>query len=516
METETSKAVDRLSRYIRARYPVIYVVSHEENRVLSFIRGIAENTGRRLGVWTITHGIQGLDEIPADETHDPVGAMMAIEAYNQSVATPTLFVMLDFHNVLEDAVNTRYVRDIASDFEKSAHNLILVSPTLYIPSDLDKLVTVLDFPLPDVSELTEVVDRVECNLPEKFARTLNGKREEVIRALQGLTGFEAENCLLSAVAATGELGETVIPHIVAEKKQIIRKSGVMEFYEATTTLADVGGLDLLKHDALIDLNTFSANAREKGVDMAKGIIIVGVPGTGKSLLAKSVAAGKMPVLRLDIGAVMGKHVGESEGNIRQALRVAEAVSPCVLWIDEVEKALGGTGTGENDGGTTLRVFGTILTWLQENTSPVYAVCTANDVRALKPEFLRRFDAIYWVDLPSHADRLVILGVHLNKRGYDINSFEGKEIEAMVKATWGLTGAEIEKAVKSAVKTAYYDGKPLSATLLIEEAARVIPIAKTMEEQINSLRNWAATRAKPASSFPLEAKPVISMAKTIIG
>lgn len=498
-----TQAVEILERYIRARYPVICVLSHEENRVMTAARALAERRKTKIVEWTLTAGLSG-EGFDADQTRDPVPAIEAMLA--APTDEPILFVMKDFHGVLGsqdrgfDPALTRYLRDVASRFVTCKHSLILLSPAFSIPPDLEKTIVLIDWPLPDADELGAVINRAEMDLPKSIPVTLNGNRERVNQALRGLTEFEAESVLMSGIVATKRLGDDIIPFIVQEKAQIIKKAGVLEYFSTDITMNQVGGLTHLKQYAAIKRAAFSATAAAFGVDAPKGVLLVGIPGTGKSLAAKAIAGGQMPLLRMDVGALMGGLVGQSESNMRAALKVAEAVAPAVLWLDEIEKALG-SGGGELDGGTSARVFGTLLTWMQETPAPVYVVATANDIRALRPELIRRFDDMFWVDLPNFDDRVEIVDVHLAKRKQDSGRID---LDAVARATWGFSGAEIEKAVKSALETAYFEQAELTTIHLISAAARIVPIAVTMEGQIKDLRNQAKT-ARQAGD-PLEPRP----------
>lgn len=507
-----------LDRYLRARYPVIVIVSHEETRVIDEIKTLAAGYDQPKQViqWTYTRGMfteepnsRNVKEAFGEETIEPSAALDRIIADQQDQKHPeTIYVMRDIHPMLVDPRVIRQLRDVAAAFEASRDNLILISPVFQVPADLEKTVALIDWPLPDTSELTGILNRCEVDLPKKINVTLNGSRELVVQAMQGLTAFEASSVLLSAVVATRELGESAIPHIIKEKAQIIRKSGVLEYYDTTVTMGSVGGLGALKQYAQVKRAAFSEKARAAGVDAPKGVLLVGVPGTGKSLSAKAIAGGQMPLLRMDIGALMGGLVGQSEANMRSALKVASAVAPCVLWVDEIEKALSTNGS-ESDGGTSGRVFGTLLTWMQESTSPVYIVATANDARALKPELLRRFDDVYWVDLPDAAARAEILAIHLEKRRHCAEMAS----EALVSAVWGFSGAEIEKVVKSAVETAFFDGNDLTEAYLMDAARSIVPVSRTMKEQIKVLREWAKDRARDAGE-PLEVnQPVSRVSRT---
>lgn len=506
MTTTQTQPTDLLDRMIRARYPLIAIVSHEESRVLAAIRQVA-GSKRRVAEWTYTQGLQGLPWITADDYADPSAALDYLLKFDlEGKEAPTLFVFKDLHKLMEiEPKIIRFLRDLAVIFETQRHNLILLSPTMSIPADLEKQVAVIDWPLPNLEELSAILRMAEIDFGGSIPVNVgeNGEREAIVQAMRGLTKTEATNVLKASAVATRELSEKVVPYIVREKSQIIRKAGVLEYYDATVTMRDVGGLEYLKEYAAIKRAAFSGKARAAGVDSPKGLLMVGVPGSGKSLSAKAIAGGQMPLVRMDVGALMGGLVGQSEANMRLALKTVEAIAPCVLWIDEIEKALGGMG-GESDGGTSTRVFGTLLTWMQETSAPVYTVATANDVRSLRPELLRRFDDVMWVDLPNAESRAEILDVHLSKRGHD-SKFDSGEYEPVVTATWGFSGAEIEKVVKQAIEKAFFQGRDLTAADLLEAARRIVPVSVTMSDQINNLRGWATTRAIPASQ-PLEAKP----------
>lgn len=525
-----NKCAIYLDRYIRARYPVIGIISHEESRVMTTITALAQARKRLIVTWSLTQGLKqhveddqqvkyrfdeestasefiALEEILKFQTKDPSDAV--------------LFVLKDIHGLLGNASRgydprlVRYLREIALKFETTLHSVILLSPALPVPPDLEKTMVLIDWSLPDADELRDILSRCEADLPDRFPKKLNGNREQVIQAMIGLTATEAGLVLMSSIAATMELSESCIPYIVKEKAQIIKKSGVLEYYDTSVTMSQVGGLENLKRYAQVKKAAFSAEARNAGVDAPKGVLLVGVPGTGKSLSAKAIAGGTMPLLRMDVGSLMGGLVGESESNVRQALKVAEAVAPCVLWLDEVEKAIGGVeSSAQSDGGTLARVFGTLLTWMQETTAPVYVVATANDVRALKPEFLRRFDDVVWCDLPHAKARADIFKVHVEKRGQNLQDWIPEEINNVVASTWGFSGAEIEKAVKSAIETAFFEGLKLTPDHVHNACKRIVPISQTMGEKIDELRAWANDRAVMAD-VSLETRPAIATPKSKI-
>jgi AAA+ superfamily predicted ATPase len=458
--------------------------------------------------WALTTGLVGVTGITAAEYADPNAALGYIASFDEKGnETPTIFVLKDLHRIMENDLQViRFLRDISVRFETRKHNLILLSPVMRVPTDIEKQMALIDWPLPDVSELEAIMRQAEMDLPTGTPVTLNGSRDSVIQALRGLTDSEAANVLKAGVVATGELGDGVLPHILNEKKQIIRKSGILEYFEATITMSDVGGLDNLKKYAAENRTAMSAEARAAGVDSPKGVLLVGPAGTGKSLSAKAIAGGVYPLLRLDVGKLLGGgRVGEAEGNITSALKVAEAVSPCVMWLDEIEKALADNG-GASDGGVMQRVLGSLLTWMQETTAPVYVVATANNISALRPELLSRFDDVCYVDLPDNISRLEILKVHLTKRGVKMP----KSLSEIVDATWGFSGREIERVVKFAIKRAFFEKKTLTVSHLIEAAKGIIPTSVTKADEIQALRTWAKDKAIPAGR-PLESKSVSAQA-----
>ena len=500
----TQKALHKLDLYLRAKYPEIIINTFEETRVTKAITSLVTSTRpdlktwkpRKVFQWSVTSGLTGCDSISPDETADPYSAIRSLMNYSAD-SDPAIVLFLDMHSYIDGGNNPtviRALRELAGHFAKSPHTAIFISPVFSVPSDLEKTMIVMDWPLPDASELASILKSVESTLPSTIEVTLNGNREKVIQALQGLTEFEATSVLLNAVAATRQLGNDIIPFIIAEKKQIIRKSGVLEFIETDVTMSAVGGLENLKTYAAIKLATFSEKAKAAGVETARGALLVGVPGTGKSLSAKAIAGGQMPLLRMDVGALMGSLVGESEKNMRSALKTAEAIAPAVLWIDELEKSISGSGGGERDGGTSMRVLGTLLTWMQETTSPIYIVATANDIQSLRPELIRRFDDVFFVDLPNQSDRIEILKVHLGKRGKDISEFD---LNLLAESAHGLTGSEIEKVVKSGIETAFVLGEILATKHLLDAVSEIVPIAVTMSSQIDDLRAWSKSRARMA-------------------
>jgi len=520
----TKQAIETLDRCIRSRYPIIGVQSHEERRVLDGILEIAQKRNRIVYTWSLTRGLVMCKTAEHPESPlkfdtkrrltDPVNALdevyTQVENHKRDVhadhSLKFLFVFIDLHHIMqESALVVRYLRDIATLFESTPHNLILLSPEIPIPNDLEKTIYLMDWPLPDANELRGILEGVLEDLVDEVIIDLNAdSKEAIVQAMRGLSAFEAESALLSAIVATGKVSADITSRIVAEKRQIINKAKALEFFDQTVTMNDVGGLRGYKEYSRRKLMTFTDKARKAHVDMARGVVIVGVQGTGKSLAAKATAGGKLPLLRLDAGALMGSLVGQSEQQTRQALRIAEAVAPSVLWIDEMEKIFGDT-FGELDGGTSGRVLATVLTWMQERTAPVYIVATSNSVENVKPELLRRFDNIFFVDLPNFYDRMEIFRIHLEKREQNVSKID---LDALAARTWGFNGDEIEKVVREALETAFIEGRKMSTELLMESANKIVPIYETMREQIESIRKWAEQGRAVYASAPLEEKDAI--------
>jgi SpoVK/Ycf46/Vps4 family AAA+-type ATPase len=482
---------------IKARYPLVYLVSSEENRVEEALRGIALRRERVLAAWSITRGFVKLQgEFRGGDVRDPLKALDHIAG----IEGKGLFVLRDFHAFVDNPQVTRKLRDLAHDLKKSQKNVLLLSPILKLPPELEKEVAVIDWDLPDRPEIDDIIGRLLQELPPGVEPGPAGDpagRERIVEAALGLTYVEAENVLAKSIVRNKTFD---VPTILSEKKHIIRKSGILEYYEAQESLDEIGGLEVLKGWLQKRRGAFTSRARDFGLPLPKGILLIGVPGCGKSLTAKAVgAAWQMPLLRLDVGKIFGGLVGASEENIRKAIKTAEAIAPAVLWLDEMEKGFSGTGSSNmSDGGTTSRVFGTFVTWLQEKTSPVFVIATANDVRSLPPELMRkgRFDEIFFVDLPSREERKRIFEIHLSKKRRDPASIE---LQRIVEATPDFSGAEIEQAVVSALYDAFDAGAELNTEGVLGAAREIVPLAVTMKEGIDGMREWARTRARPASN-----------------
>ncbi len=494
---------EELNILIQAQYPLIYLVTSEEERAESAIATIAQTKPqRRIFLWTVTHGIVEYGQPRNITQHNTVSPEAAIEWVTRQ-REPGLFIFKDLHPFIDSPATTRWLRDAIASFKGTQKTIILMSPVQVVPIELEKEVVVLDFPLPDMTELNVVLSK---QLDQAKARKLTTEaREKLLKAALGLTRDEAEKVYRKAQVTKGSLTESEVGIVLSEKKQLIRRNGILEFIEEDETLEAVGGLDELKHWLKQRSNAFTERAREYGLPQPKGMLILGVPGCGKSLIAKTTSRlWGLPLLRLDMGRVYdGSMVGRSEANLRNALKTAESISPAILFIDELDKAFAGsTGSAESDGGTSSRIFGSFLTWMQEKTSPVFVKATANRVERLPGEFLRkgRFDELFFVDLPIADERKEIFNIHLIKRKRDITRFD---LDQLAKVADGFSGAEIEQALIAAMYEAFAQEREFTQLDIIAAIKSTLPLSKTMTEQVTALRDWARQRARPAASSVAE-------------
>jgi SpoVK/Ycf46/Vps4 family AAA+-type ATPase len=485
---------------IRARYPLVYVVSFEEGRVDRRLRAITEARKKQLFNWTITNGLELPDGSWITELKDPI---KVLEYILQSEAN-ALFVLHDYHHYLNDPVVVRKLRDAAHALKITMKNIIFLSPVLRVPTELEKEIAVIDYQLPDKKEITEIIKRITQSLDNPQAQEMiqtAEKLDKIAEAALGLTAEEAENVFAKSLVQKGQFDTGIV---LSEKEQIIRKSGVLEYYHANENMKEVGGLDELKNWLVKRGKAFTPKAREFGLPEPRGILLLGIPGCGKSLTAKAIAGmWQLPLLKLDVGKVFSSYVGSSEENVRRAIQTAESIAPSILWLDEMEKGFSGLGSsGMTDGGTTARVFGTFLTWLQEKTTPVFVVATSNNVSQLPPELLRkgRFDEIFYVDLPSKDERKEIVRIHLEKRKREAGNYE---IEKIASLTHGFSGSELEEVIVSGLYDAFNQDEELKQEHLEGVIKTMIPLSQTMEEQIRGIRDWAKLRARRASNIQWE-------------
>jgi AAA+ superfamily predicted ATPase len=491
---------------IRARYPILYLVSSEEARVLDLLASIAQRRQKKLFEWSCSTGIVPTGTSIQVAKHRTAATKDPLAALDHVIdqVEPAIFVFKDFHPFLTKGNHLviRKLREIAQHLKNSHKTIVLVSPIVEIPVELEKEITLLNFPLPDREDFRALLDRIVAEVKPHASIRVDldeASRERLLQAALGLTLNEAENVFARIIVQEGRLSGEHVAEVLSEKQQIVRKSGLLEYYAAAETFSDVGGLGVLKSWLQKRALAFSDEAKAFGLPAPKGIFLLGVQGCGKSLCAKAVASlWQLPLLRLDMGRMFGSLVGSSEENVRRAVAVAESVAPSILWVDEIDKALSGfQGSGMTDAGTTARVFGTFLTWLSEKTAPVFVVATANDVSQLPLELVRkgRFDELFFVDLPSLKERQEIFAIHLRKRNRDAKNFD---LGALAAASQNHSGAEIEQAVISGLYDAFSDRCELSTQHILRALESAVPLAATLDEQINALRSWADGRARNAS------------------
>ena len=495
---------EEINILIQAQYPLIYLVTSEEERTERAIATIAQTKSqpRRVFVWTVTHGIVEYGQSRHVTMHNTVSPEAAIQWVIQQKEAG-IYIFKDLHPFIDSPATTRWLRDAIASFKGTQKTIILMSPVQEVPIELEKEVVVLDYPLPDLTELNQVLSHQLDH--SKTRRTTTETREKLLKAALGLTHDEAEKVYRKAQVKTGRLTEAEVDIVLSEKKQLIRRNGILEYIEEDETLDSVGGLEELKRWLKQRSNAFTERAREYGLPQPKGMLILGVPGCGKSLIAKTTSRlWGLPLLRLDMGRVYdGSMVGRSEANLRNALKTAESISPAILFIDELDKSFAGTtGSSDSDGGTSSRIFGSFLTWMQEKTSPVFVMATANRVERLPGEFLRkgRFDEIFFVDLPTPEERQQIFNIHLSKRRRDIARFD---IEQLAKVSDGFSGAEIEQALIAAMYEAFAQDREFTQLDIIAAIKATLPLSRTMTEQVTALRDWARQRARPAAASVAE-------------
>ena len=501
--TRRPRFVGELDTLIRARYPLVYLVSSEEARVDELLKGICGGHGKSLIGWSAIRGLHRLDETRGiafpDGTDDPLQALAAVRGLQE----PALVVFKDLHSWLDDRRLVRALRELGQSLKSSYTTLILLAPVLQIPVELEKEIAVLDVPLPTFAELAELLRDIVGVVRKTGRITVDLKREEgeqLVKAALGLTLNEAENAFAKAIADDDRLDGSDIQRVMDEKRQVIRKSGLLEYYPVDHALGAVGGLQSLKDWLQRRSRAFSNEAHAFGLPDPRGLLLLGVQGCGKSLTAKAIASQwTLPLLRLDMGRVFSGLIGSSEENLRRAIRVAESAAPAVLWLDEIDKALSGSASSNvSDGGTTARVLGTFLTWLQEKTAPVFVVATANRVEGLPPELLRkgRFDEIFFIDLPDAAEREEILRIHLKRRGRDPAHFD---VAGLARRAEQFSGAELEQVIVEGLHSAFAAGVELADVHLVGAVTETVPLAVTLREEISRLRAWAVDRTRPASS-----------------
>lgn len=498
--------LQELETLIRARYPIIYIVSSEETRVQQMLQQISERRQKTLYEWSCAAGLGAtgmslqLLKNRDSATRDPI---VALDQIIRQI-DPAIFLFKDMHPFLTSAHPgvIRKLKEIALQIKNSFRTIVISGPVLEVPVEIEKEIAVLNLPLPTFEDLSSMLDKIveEVARHRKVKVDLDaGGRDRLLQAALGLTLSEAENVFARILVRKERLSGEEVAEVLEEKRQIVRKNGLLEYYDTEKSFSEVGGLAHLKDWLQKRALAFSPQAKAFGLPPPKGVLLIGVQGCGKSLCAKAVSSlWQMPLLRFDIGRMFGSYVGSSEENVRRAIAVAESVAPAILWVDEIDKAFGSPAQSAGDSGTSARVFGTFLTWLSEKRSPVFVVATANDISGLPPELLRkgRLDEIFFIDLPTAQERADIFSIHIKSRGRNPGGFPLGELAA---AAGGFSGAEIEEAINSALYEAFYNQADLTPAYLASAVQQSIPLSQTMQERLSELRDWARGRARLASA-----------------
>ncbi len=483
-----------LELIIESGISIIFIESSDEPGIEMMCKRLGSRFGKTVSKWTITTGLVALEQASSQRSKEQ--KLASVLANIAQMKQPGIFLCLDAHPWMDDPLTVRLLREIAQD-DKTDHTLILTGPEFDIPKELKTIAARFEFTLPTTEQLHTLIKKESSKWGEKNHRSVKASKEVIealTRNLLGLTLNDARRLVKNAIYDDGILTEDDIPKVIKEKYKLLDTDGVLSFELDTGKFNDVAGLRNLKKWLKRRKKIFLSSEAPKGLDPTKGVLLLGVQGGGKSLAAKSVAGSwGIPLLRLDFGALYNKYYGETERNLRQSLKSAEAMAPCVLWIDEIEK---GISTDSSDGGPSKRVLGTLLTWMAERKSKVFLVATANDIEALPPELLRkgRFDEIFFIDLPSEEVRIEIFRIHLRKR--DINP-ETIDLTALGEASVKFSGAEIEQAVVSSLYTSHAQDEELTTEHILEEIKTTRPLAVLMAEKIEYLRDWAESRTVPA-------------------
>ncbi len=487
-----------LELILRSGTPVVVLETEDEARILDMLQSMVMSPGGSyvpLFRWTITDGLQRQDIAlePQKLNSAPTDVLKHIRA----VAKPGIYVLLDFHPFLDDPVHVRLLKDICIQQPGIRRQVVMISHKIKLPSELEPYAARVEMALPDDGERMAIIQRVA----DEWSRDNSGAKVQadqkayklLVRNLAGLTYRDTERLARNAICIDGAITRSDLPEVMKAKYELLNTGGVLQFEYDTARFTEVGGLSRLKRWLEQRRAAFRGDEDARHLDPPKGLLLIGVQGCGKSLAAKATAgAFGVPLLRLDLGAVYDKYHGETERKLRESLRTADVMAPCVLWLDEIEKGLAGRG-GET--GTTQRVLGTLLTWMAEKRTMVFVVATANDISALPPELVRkgRFDEIFFVDLPESDVRRTIFSIHLASRAQDPSGFD---LVALAAASEGFSGAEIEQAIVSALYAAHARKQALTTGLIDEELRQTRPLSVLMAERVAALRQWAAGRTVP--------------------
>lgn len=488
---------NELLTLVRSRYAIVGVETHEEERLENILADVASELDVSLWTWDSAGGL----------VHQETGNAMynttqleQLLLYLDGSAQDGIILLKDIYHHLKDPVVQRSLRNVATHYKQDRRCIFLVAPAFDIPAGLEKEIMVVPLALPGPEEIKRIIYDTVSSL--RGGRTVKIEMtredlEQLINALQGLTLEEIERAMIQVVLEDRRLSSEDIEQVLRVKQKTLMRDALLDFIPSSQDLGDIAGLERLKDWLDRRRAAFSKKARDFGLDIPKGILLLGVQGCGKSMCAKAVAREwSLPLLRLDPGKLYDKYIGESERKMREAIRAAEAMAPAILWIDEIEKGLGGITGGDADGGLSKRMLGTFLSWMQEKQRPVFVIATANDISALPPELIRkgRFDEIFFIDLPGTGTRREIFRIQLRRRERDPELFD---LDTLAEASEGFSGAEIEQAVVGALYSAFTDTKRLTTDHVLEELAGTRPLSVIMAEKVTALREWAKDRTIPA-------------------
>jgi SpoVK/Ycf46/Vps4 family AAA+-type ATPase len=481
-----------LELIIKSRIPLLLIETHEELRAIDMLKRLILKQDKPLFLWSATEGLKRLDIDLGTQSHN--AEPTAVLRHIKSSTVEGIFILLDFHPYLDEAINVRLMKEVALAQHDNGHHIILISHDLELPDELGKLSARFEMSLPDRDHLLQLVKEEAFSWSRengnKKVKTDSSTLELLVRNLAGLTVSDARRLARKVIHDDGAITEEDLPEVMSAKHELLSQDGLLAFEYETEKFSDIGGMPNLRRWLELRKAFFHMPEPGSGMEPPRGIMLLGVQGCGKSLASRAVAGVLgVPLLRLDFGVLYNKYFGESEKNLRAALKTAELMAPCVLWIDEIEK---GISSGDNDGGTSRRILGTVLTWMSEKNLPVFMVATANDIESLPPELVRkgRFDEIFFVDLPDHDARRQIISIHFKKRG---QATEDIDLDALADAAQGFSGAEIEQAVVSALYAVYARGGKLTGSDILEELKNTRPLSVVMAEKISYLQQWAQER-----------------------
>lgn len=512
----------RLKVLLDSSTPIVVMETVEEVRAIRLVRSAASALNLATFEWSIADGLCRSGGNPLEQFDSGHIAAMEVAAENgakgmynttnpaqalsnlAAMSVEAVFILKDFHRHMDDPVVVRRLRDVAQKFSENRRTIVITAPALTVPPELGSLVEFLELPLPDKKRLRQIIDEVVVRLGKSrtLKRTLDAAGyDAAVENLRGLTEEEADRATSQAIVTRYGLTAEFVSDVLVAKQDTLRRTKMLDFVEASDTLADVGGLENLKQWLALRRGSWDDSAQRFGLDSPKGMIILGVQGCGKSLCARGVAGEwKLPLVKFDTAAVFDKYIGETEKRIQKVFKVAEGLSPCVLWIDELEKIFAGSGpeSASVDAGVSSRILAAFLSWMQDKKAPVFVAATCNNVMALPPELIRkgRFDELFFVDLPNHSERVQIFSIQLVKRK---QRSEGFNLARLAAESDGHSGAEINAAIQSALFESYSTRKPLSTDMIVAAVKASVPLSVSRAEEIESLRDWAKSRAVPASA-----------------